>query len=298
MKRTLVTSLVLTFLVLCSGCCSSYNRFRSDVPLDWGARPWTSARPNTAPDQFQFAIMADRAGGIRPGVFEKGVECLNSLQPEFVMCIGDLIEGDAKTVELLDGEWDEFDAIVQELDMPFFYVPGNHDLGKAELPAETKLAKWRERYGRSYYHFMYRGVLFLCMNSEDSDGGQVSDAQLEYIHDTLKTHKNARWTFIFMHKPLWTPNWEAQWKLVEPLLKGRSYTVFAGHTHDFEKCVRDGRAHYILATTGGSSKLRGVEEGEFDGVVWVTMKHDGPRIVNLKLDGFLPDDFRMSQPAK
>src|SRR5262249_39565293 len=47
----------------------------------------------------------------------------------------------------------------------------------------------------------------------------------------------------------------------------------------------------MLATTGGGSKLRGPEYGEFDHVVWVTMKKDGPVIANLLLDGILPEDL-------
>src|SRR4029077_17023647 len=47
---------------------------------------------------------------------------------------------------------------------------------------------------------------------------------------------------------------------------------------------------YVLATTGGVSKGRGVDFGEFDHVTWVTMKPDGPVVVNLKLDGIIPDD--------
>src|SRR5262249_14749315 len=45
--------------------------------------PWTSLAPNVAPDQFQFAIVSDRTGGHRRGVFSKAVQQVNLLQPEF-----------------------------------------------------------------------------------------------------------------------------------------------------------------------------------------------------------------------
>jgi 3',5'-cyclic AMP phosphodiesterase CpdA len=43
-------------------------------------------------------------------------------------------------------------------------VPGNHDLNS---PASVNV--WRERYGsdRAYYHFIYKNVLFLMLNTED-----------------------------------------------------------------------------------------------------------------------------------
>ncbi len=58
-----------------------------------GPNPWSHLNFQDRPDTFQFAIVSDRTGGMRPGVFEKAVEKLNLLQPAFVMSIGDLIEG-------------------------------------------------------------------------------------------------------------------------------------------------------------------------------------------------------------
>ena len=81
------------------------------------------------------------------------------------------------------------------------------------------------------------------------------------------------------------------WSKVEKLLAGRSYTVFAGHVHRYQKFVRQGQNYYMLATTGGDSMLRGVEYGEFDHIVWVTMKKDGPVLANILLDGILREDL-------
>ena len=52
--------------------------------------PWTGLTPNAAPDGFQFAVVADRTGGHRKGVFSKAVKQVNLLQPEFVLSVGDL----------------------------------------------------------------------------------------------------------------------------------------------------------------------------------------------------------------
>ena len=53
------------------------------------------------------------------------------MRPEFVITVGDLIKGGAgnRNVEKLKGEWKEFNSFVDGFDMPFFYLPGNHDLG-------------------------------------------------------------------------------------------------------------------------------------------------------------------------
>src|SRR6059058_5864803 len=54
--------------------------------------PWNHLRLNNDPSVFRFAIVTDRTGGARPGVFERAVEQLNWLQPEFVVSVGDLIQ--------------------------------------------------------------------------------------------------------------------------------------------------------------------------------------------------------------
>ena len=75
------------------------------------------------------------------------------------------------------------------------------------------------------------------------------------------------------------------WNGIERALGNRNYTIFAGHVHNYARFVRNGRDYITLATTGGSSKLRGKSEGEFDQIVWVTMKDSEPVIANIMLDG-------------
>jgi hypothetical protein len=105
---------------------------------------------------------------------------------------------------------------------------------------------------------------------------------------------------VFLHHPLWAmPGVEKTgWPEVEKLLAGRSFTVFAGHVHRYQKFVRQGMRYYQLATTGGASKMRGVSYGEFDHLVWVTMKKQGPVLANLLLDGILAEDMRLPETTE
>ena len=66
--------------------------------------------------------------------------------------------------------------------------------------------KWEERLGASYYHFVYKDVLFLAINSEQAvaTGGKntfVDDEQYEYVKKTLAENPDVRWTLVFTHKP-------------------------------------------------------------------------------------------------
>jgi predicted phosphodiesterase len=304
MRKLLVSLLtvgVLTVAVVLSNA-------QTDRPYDNGAgsrfvvtsenkNPWTSLAPNVAADQFQFAIVSDRTGGHREGVFSKAVQKVNLMQPEFVMSVGDLIEG-SREEAVNRTQWADFDRYARQFEMPFFYCVGNHDGDN-----RVKAAVWQERLGRPYYHFTYQNCLFLILNSNDpavapdaQEGGLrtgIGKEQRTYVEKTLTENNKVRWTFVFLHHPVWAGSQvtENGWQEVEKLLADRKYNVFCGHVHIFRKFIRNGMSYYQLATTGGSSSMRGVEYGEFDQIAWVTMKKNGPVIAQLGLDGVMKDDL-------
>src|SRR5262249_20692648 len=144
----------------------------------------------------------------------------------------------------------------------------------------------------------FRGVLSLMLNAEDppQGGGNLGRDQLAWARRTLIDSQGVRWTFVFLHRPLWDDdNSKANgWADVEQLLDGRRYTVFAGHEHRYQRFIRQGMNYYQLATTGGGSRLRRPRHREFDHFVWVTMKKDGPVVANVLLDGILPDSLAAS----
>ncbi|QKS00381.1 metallophosphoesterase [Sphingomonas sp. CL5.1] len=129
-------------------------------PVD--ATPATAKPFADAADSFRFAIVSDRTGGARPGVFERAIDELNLLRPEFVISVGDLVEGYMKDPAVLARQWREFDDMIARLDMRFFQVAGNHDLSN-----ETMLANWKKRAGSPYYSFVYKDVLFLVLDTDD-----------------------------------------------------------------------------------------------------------------------------------
>src|ERR1700757_1134505 len=79
--------------------------------------PWTHLRLNNDPGEFRFALVSDRTGGHRARVFSQAVEQLNLLQPEFVLAVGDLIEGGKENAAHLAAEWKEFQGYVHRLQM-------------------------------------------------------------------------------------------------------------------------------------------------------------------------------------
>ncbi len=283
-----VSLLSLFFLIISHVAIGQTGpRIIIDVPTN--QKPWNNIEWNDSPQRFQFAIVTDRTGGHRPGVFMDGIRKLNLLQPEFVMSVGDLIEGYTEDEAQLDAEWAEFNGFIDQLEMPFFYVPGNHDITN-----EVMEKKWEEIFGVTYYHFVYKDVLFLCLNSEDnrrgSNRGTIDNEQYEYIKKVLDENRDVKWTLVFLHQPLWVLEDTKRWNDVEKLLQDRDHNVFAGHHHRYYKAVRNNGKYIALATTGGGSRLRGTAFGEFDHVVWVTMTDEGPLLANLLLEGIWNED--------
>ena len=93
-----------------------------------GAKPWTSEAFLDDPQEFHFAIIGDLTGGERPNVYARAVERLNLLRPEFVMSVGDLVQGGGVDRAALQKQWKSFRDRTAKLEMPFFYVVGNHDI--------------------------------------------------------------------------------------------------------------------------------------------------------------------------
>lgn len=291
------TSALLLAALLFGGCGGAPESAPRSTPdrtpgAEGAARPWTGRGALDHPRDFRFVVVSDRTGGHREGVFASAMPRINLVAPDFVVSVGDFIEGYSDDTTTLNAEWSEVERHVGRLRMPFFYTVGNHDMSN-----ETMAREWQHRFGPSYYSFVVQDVHFLVLNSElfgmvhdprhPVPGPWTQSDQLEFARATLAEHANARWTFVLVHQPLWDgrngvhPDWEK----IEAMLGDRPFTVFAGHTHDYTQHVRRGRQYITLATTGGASGLRGIPFGEFDHIAHVSMTDDGPVIANLMLDG-------------
>jgi UDP-2,3-diacylglucosamine pyrophosphatase LpxH len=295
-------------------------KFDYDRAVLVGAKPWTSESFNNAPENFQFAVIGDRTGGAdHRDIFVRAIDQLNLLQPEFVINVGDLIEGYSKDEERVNAEWDEVDTMLAKLEMPFFRTVGNHDLGN-----DAMQQVWLARHGSTYYHFVYGDVLFLVLNTEDpprpspegieedialynrlqvedpdkakamldefmakvasylGKPANFSDQQVAYVERALAQNVGVRWTFLFLHEPAWE-NPSENFLAIEKLLRGRDYTFFAGHLHYYDHKVRSGNDYITMGPAGASFHKDG--PGNVDHILWVTMTENGPQIAKLSLDG-------------
>ena len=210
-------------------------------------------------DSFTFGIIADRAGG-NPlegwPYFERAVREMNVLHPDFVLMPGDLIdgyirrEGPEGAAKDFTEQYDEVASFAKKLEMPLYFVPGNHDVSSGALTAP-----FLERFGRQWYSFDYRVVHFIALCTEVQ--GRFTEEQVKWALSDIAASKDARHTVVFMHAPAWRNRGQGspmynEWMRMEEALKGRKYTVIAGHTHRLSMEIRNGCSYYVMATSGGS----------------------------------------------
>ena len=286
------------------------------------AKRWTSEDFQNNPQEFQFAIIGDRTGGANPEeTFKLAMGQLHLLQLEFVINVGDIIEGYSDDKAELNAEWDETTGVLNTLKMAFFLTPGNHDIAN-DFATEV----WLERYGATRCHFVHNDTLFLILDSEDpprpapegtkekldeykrlqvedpakaqamleeflADESVIaglgkpvdfSDGQIAWIKDALTQNADARWTFLLLHDPVWE-NPSESFKAIEQLLTERNHTFIAGHLHYYDYDNIDGHEHITMAPAGASFHKEG--PGNVDHIIWVTMTEDGPEIPNIALKG-------------
>lgn len=284
-QRSIVVFLLLLVAIQTTNAQIESRLFQSSIDTT-GPVPWSNLHFADNDADFHFAILADNTGYARKGILNQAIGKLNLLQPEFVITIGDMIEGNTDNAEVIEKQWDEYDSIVSRLQMPLFRIPGNHDY---DNPVMNQI--WARRYGPSFYSYIYKGVLFIVLNSQIPAYGKVQ-GQAGFVAETLKKYPNPRWTFVFIHQPVWNKDRHAGWSDIERLLADRPHTVFAGHTHTYAWQQINGHEHITLATTGGASLLGGTDAGQFDHLTWVTLRADSPIVANLMLDGIYNHKLR------
>ncbi|MBK3516738.1 metallophosphoesterase family protein [Carboxylicivirga marina] len=316
MFRIIHSLLLLLLLAACQQPASNNNTFQHGISGD--NKPWSHTQFDNQNDKFSFAVFSDLTGGERAGVFKVAIEQLNLLRPELIINVGDLIEGADSDTSEWHRQWDSFDKRASKARAPFFYMGGNHD-----LTGQLSRYIWKERLGPRYYHFRYKDVLFLILDTEDhsidrmaeielmrskaieqlkeggweafgkSDyanipertSGTISREQAEYFLNVIDTHQDVLWTFVLIHKPAWEKPEEMQFSRIEKALNKRPYTVFNGHTHVYKYMQRHGRDYINLATTGGHQFP---ETGpSYDHMMWVTVDKQGVSMANLKLSGIM-----------
>ena len=279
--------IVTAIAVLTTAGCAGLLRPTATAPGDLTAiAGWKGAAPNSA-HAFRFVVIGDRTGGHREGAWATAITEINRLKPDFVLCVGDLIEGYTEDKDRLEQQWDEFDNLTAKFDAPFFYCAGNHDvLGTA--PREVYTAR-HGIAGRAYYSFDYRNSHFVVLDSDAIDTGlrDIVTAQWAWLEQDLAAARGADHVFILHHHPLYSsPEWTKMRKMIDPT----KTTIFTGHLHRLSYDVEDGVPYYVLASTATNSP-NDRKRGAFLSYAHVAMDRGEPTISIIPVGEVLPHDI-------
>ena len=295
-KYTLLLKIVALFVLsLAITTAAQRPNFPDRMPLV--ERPFSDDE-----DKFSFAIIGDKTGGglDKWPVFDRAIDEINALKPDFAIMVGDLIQGYTDDVEQIKAEWLEFWQHESDLTVSFLPLPGNHDITN-----RTMYDYWVDNIGRTYAAFVYKNCLFVMLNTEEWHGfpqakGDVQTnwfgaAQLRYVAEKLAEHTDVRHTFVLLHKPAWLYE-DSGWTHIETALGEREYTVFAGHFHNLTLHTRNDRRYFVLGATGGGfTPQEATEAGAFDHYSIVTVDNAEVNIAIIEPGNIYPPDIATAE---
>jgi hypothetical protein len=129
----------------------------------------------------------DTALGLHPP-FVNQFNYINNDFIDFGVLTGDMVK--ESTIE----HWDAVDKELDLLDMPKYFVAGNHDVLDRDL--------YEARYGESYYSFLHEKDLFIVLDG-NIDNWRISGNQLKFLENSLNT-KFTENIFIFSHQLIYS----------------------------------------------------------------------------------------------
>ena len=195
-------------------------------------------------------------------------------QAAFGITLGDILYDDLSM-------FPRYNALIAQIGIPWYNVPGNHELNFEADSDEYSLETFKKFFGPPYYAFEYADALFVVLDNIDYQGNgkadpgdvrgnggyeaRISKRQLRWLEKELEFVDKDRLVFVATHAPLGsevTSSATDNRRGLFQLLSGRPnlYSV-AGHTHTNnhlyfgEEDGFDGPGtfhHHVLATVSGS----------------------------------------------
>jgi predicted phosphodiesterase len=232
---------------------------------------------------FRFAVIGDRTGGHVPGIFSEIIDEVKLLEPDFVMCVGDLIEGYSDDTLHIHAEWDTIMDIVNKLSCPFYFVAGNHEI-QNEIDREI----YENRTGfKRYYSFNYKDSHFIILDNTMTYWAipeEMDEEQIEWLKKDLEKNRNKNNIFVFYHIPTYlyalednTPD-----PLVEIFEQHGVDVVFTGHHHEYSYLNHNDIEYINVGSSGGSTSTNDFARGHFYHYLMVTVGEEENNIAVIK----------------
>jgi hypothetical protein len=186
-------------------------------------------RDNSAP--FSTQTNKGMAEDGEPLFFQRAIEQVNLVRPDFVLMLGDYIRGQRRPGELLS-EYEGFYDAMLELEVPAFLITGNHDGYINEIDGK----RWFENnIGPLFFSFDVGDCHFTCLDSyqwpaddrvvmnkflymeprkwqgqvlsaEDESDPSTYDGELGWLEEDLAAHAGSPLRVMAIHHDPYTPD--------------------------------------------------------------------------------------------
>ncbi|MGH1362856.1 MAG: calcineurin-like phosphoesterase C-terminal domain-containing protein [Calditrichia bacterium] len=198
---------------------------------------------------------------------------------KFGMTLGDILYDDLAL-------FPRYLSIVSQIDIPWYNVPGNHEMNYDAPSDKYSLETFKRYFGPPYYAFEYANSYVIVLDNIEYSGtktdnpldvrdegsyiARFTEPQLEWLKNDLQYVSNDKLILVTMHAPLTSYTGDSKSTSVYTgnrrellqLLSGRKHLyAVAGHTHTTEHHYYgkeegfDGPGkfhHHILSTVSGS----------------------------------------------
>lgn len=187
--------------------------------------------------------------------------------PTYGLVAGDII-GYSKDADLF---YPPIKQLISDTGVPFFYVPGNHDVDMSSTSNALSKQIYKSAFGPNYYSFSRGKVHYIMLDNifynADQGGytGYINENQMSWLEQDLKRITKGSTVILTMHIPTFSPearrgeyqkelphrvlqNRESLYALLEPF----NAHIFSGHEHYLENYkIKDNLFEHVHTTISG-----------------------------------------------
>lgn len=223
--------------------------------------------------KFNFLVFGDSQG--YQGCLNEIASMIPEQSPAFAFHCGDL------TPFGTEQQYEETYQALQNISIPVFTTPGNHDVRLDGKKIYSKM------FGNSTYSFDYSNCHFAVINSSNYS---VPSRELTWLEEDLSSSKKPL-KFVFTHVPPFDPrpnathsmtNQTSANRLMDIIDKNNISIVFTGHIHTYNSTIRNG-THYIISGGAGAQLAADAEHGGFHHFINVTISNSNVSIQPIEL---------------
>lgn len=240
---------------------------------------------------FRFAVVGDRTASPQDPVFEEIIDEIALLDPDFVMCVGDIAEVDVGDSLTVDAEFNRMLDIVGKLPCKFYWCAGNNDIAQ-----ESDRAVYENKTGfKRYYSFNHENSHFVVLDNTMLYFPQTQEMdaeQLEWLHKDLEKHRQMDNIFVFYHIPtyIYARREGETDTLMRIFEKYGVDVVFTGHHHEYSYLNHNNIEYIDMGSSGGGMSTNDPARGNFYQYLTVTVRGDKRSIAVFKKGSAMPRD--------